>query len=157
MSVINDNVHVDGNLSCLTFTVANNGIPSVCVVHEFPVWLSQKDGIDVADLIQAVHVARKNGTLVDFEVVPIVAPTGGNKAYTVDLQKGNQAGAFATVLSAPVTVDNSKANRQVLTATLSSTSYSDGDTLRIHFATSGTTGSQGQGVIATLRVRENPT
>lgn len=156
MGTINDNLHVAGALSCTTFNPPDVGIGRTKVVHEVIVRYAQDAGADVATKTSPIHIAYKDGAIVGVEVMCITAPIGGDKAFTVDVKKGNQAGAFATILSSVVTVNSSKADREVSAATLSTTTYSDGDSFEVVVTTSGTTGIQGIGLIVTLILGENP-
>ena len=74
---------------------------------------------------------------------------------TVDIKLGSQGVAFATILSGVVTIDNTKANRQVVDGTISTLTAVAGDTLEVVVAASGSTGSQGQGLSVTVTVRED--
>lgn len=159
--------HFDGNLSSKTLTVPVNVIKDAQVasdakigaaklVHQFHVRHSQKDGTDVVTETMVVFNAKAAGTLVRVAVVPIIAPTGGDKAFTVDVQKGNQSTAFATVLSPVVTINNTVANREVKTGTITVAAFAANDTIKVVLTTSGTTGSQGQGVLVQLTVQEDP-
>lgn len=139
-----------------TLNLPEKGVPASKVIHQYAVQYGQAGGTAVVAVTMGLHSSYKDGTIVAVQVTPLVAPTGGDKAFTVDVKKGNQAGAFASVLSAVVTVDNTKADRQVLSGSLSSTSLSAGDTLEVVIATSGTTGTQGQGVLVTVTIQENP-
>lgn len=139
-----------------TLNLPEKAVPASKVIHQYAVHYAQAGGSAVVAATFPVHTSYKDGTLVAVEVTPLVAPTGGDKAFTVDVKKGNQAGAFATVLSSVVTLDNTKADRQVLAANLTTTALADGDTLEVIIAVSGTTGTQGLGVLVTLTIQENP-
>lgn len=104
-----------------------------------------------------IHIVQgDDADLAYVEVVCQTAPTGGNKAFTVDLKWGNQSTAFASALSAVITVDSSVADREVKVGTITTTDYADGDTLQLVITTSGTTGSQGRGCIVTVKGSEDP-
>lgn len=131
-------------------------IAATKLIHQFPVGTAQADGADVASRTEMVHVARGSGTLAEFSVGIGTAPAGGDKQYTVDLQKSTGGGTFASMLSAPITVSTADSSRSKKTATLSVTSYSAGDLLRVVVTASGTTGTQGQGMVAVAFLQENP-
>ena len=131
-------------------------VPASKVIHQYAVHYGQAGGTAVVAVTMGLHTSYKDGTLVAVQVTPLVAPTGGDKAFTVDVKKGNQSSAFASVLAAVITVDNTKADRQVVSGSLSTTALAAGDTLEVVLATSGTTGTQAQGVLVTVTIQENP-
>lgn len=160
-------VRINGNLSARTFSppagcitnasvVASAGIDASKVIHRHAIRYAQASGSDVASATQLVHTFRNTATIVAVEVVTSTAPTGGDKAFTVDVQLGNSSTAFATILSSPVTVNSSTSSRAVTLGTLSTSAAADNDTLQVVIAASGTTGSQGQGVLVSVWVSEEP-
>lgn len=109
----------------------------------------------VAAATVPIHVARAAGEVVSVEVVPLTAPTGGDKAFTVDLKAGNQSTALATLLASALSISNTTADRQVRSATLGGDpTYADGDTLALVIATSGSTGTQASDVVILVTLRE---
>lgn len=132
------------------------GIEATKVVHQHAIKYVQPGGVNVAAATVPLHTFRSSAEIVAAEVVPIVAPNGGDSAYTVDVQKGNQSTPFASVLGAPIGVGDAQADREVVTGSVTTTAAADGDTLQAVVAVSGTTGTQGQGFILTVWVRENP-
>jgi len=140
-------------------TQANAGSPlgASKTVHRHAVRQLQADGADVASQTTLVFVARAACTITDARVRLSTAPTGGNKQFTVDIKKAASGSvSFSTILSAVFTVDNTKSNGQILTGTLSATTMAAGDALQIVITASGSTGSQGQGVLVQITVDENP-
>ena len=122
---------------------------------------AQKTGTVVAAATEEIAIARAGtanttSTILSFEVTCSTVPTGGDLAFTVDLHRSTAEGAFATVLSAPLTFDSSKVARRVYTATLSATTFIDGDIFRVVVTTSGSTGTQGNGLLCELRLDEQP-
>lgn len=156
MPVTNEVWHFGGGVSAASLALPNASLSALMAVHQFPVAYWQASGADVASASVPVHICKEAGSLVAVEVMAVTAPTGGNKQFTVDVQRGNQAGAFSSLLSAVVTIDSSKADRQVVAGSISTSALADGDTLRVVVAASGSTGSQGQGLCVVLAVRENP-
>lgn len=134
----------------------NAGIDATKVIHQHAIRYVQNAGADVTSATSPVHVFRGAADIVAVEVVPLTAPTGGDKAFTVDVKLGNAGDAFASILSGVVTVNSSSAARTIQAGSLSTTTAEDGDTLEVVIAASGSTGSQGQGVIVVVWVREEP-
>lgn len=156
MPVTNEPWHFGNGLSASSLQLPNAGLSALQAVHQFPVHYSQAGGANVASESRPVHICKEAATVAAIEVATVTAPTGGDKQFTVDVQKGNQASTFATILSSVVTIDSSKSDRQVVVATLASSALADGDTLRVVVTASGSTGSQAQGLIVTITLRENP-
>lgn len=156
MASLNEPLVLDTLTVGRTLNLPEKALPASKVIHQYAVQYGQAGGSAVVAVTFPVHTFYRDGTLIAVEVTPLVAPTGGDKAFTVDVQKGNQAGAFATVLSSLVTINNTKADRQVVAGSLSSTAMADGDTLEVIIAVSGTTGTQGLGVLVTITIQENP-
>ena len=137
---------------------AGTGIDATKLEHQFPVRYQQADGSDVADAIVPIHTVNgTTATIVNVDVACIDAPDGGDKAFTVDLKKCNAGTPTpATVLDSVVTISSADADCEVNEATISSASLAAGDTLVVAVATSGSTGNQGQGLIVTVTLREDP-
>jgi hypothetical protein len=125
------------------------------VVQEFARDSRQANGADVASKTELIHTARAAGTIGALKVALTTAPTGGNKKFTVDLQKSTGGGAFATVLSAVVDIDNTDTSLTVVSGTLAASAYVSGDIFAIVWTASGTTGNQGQGAIAEVFFEES--
>lgn len=109
---------------------------------------------EVASVTVPIHVAKHAGTIVSIEVSCITAPTGSD-SFTVDLKKGNQSTAFATVLSGTISYSATQADREVEAGTLVTLTYDAGDTLQL-VITATTTTTQGAGVCVTVVLDENP-
>jgi hypothetical protein len=145
------NVVIDANVSPVAKIQASK------LQHQHAVRHTQVAGADIASKTEDIYIVRGvSGTVVGVQVAASTAPTGGNKLFSVDLLKGSQASAFATLLTGVITYDNTKTNREVASGTLvGSPTVAAGDTLRIVVAASGSTGSQGQGLVVTVQVRED--
>lgn len=150
----------DINLSagCVSDSNVNGSaaIGAAKVIHQFPVSYDQAAGADVASQTRLVHIARGAGTLVEVQVTDSTAPTGGDKQYTVDVKKSTAGGAFASVLTSVVTRSAADTSRVVESATITTASYIADDIYQVVVTASGSTGSQGQGVVVTLWLQENP-
>lgn len=134
------------------------GIDATKLVHQFPVRAVQNGGANVVAATIPLHTFRGAGEIVAAEVVPLVAPAGGTAKYTVDVQKGNVGSAFATILSAPIEVSVAAgvSDREVAEGSLVTTAAADGDTLQAVVAVTAGSGTQGQGFVVTVWIRENP-
>ena len=140
--------------------ITNNEISSAAAIaasktiHRDVATYGQPIAAIVAAATQAVRVARVAGAIKEFRVAWLTAPTGGDKAFTVDLQLSTGGGAFASCLSAVVTVNNSKSDNGTATGTLTTATFAAGDILKVVVATSGSTGTQGYGMIAEVFCEE---
>ena len=164
-TVFPDDLRVNGTFSAQTVNLPNStvqnqhviasaGIEATKLEHQHALKYAQADGADVVSESVAIHHFRATAEIVSVEVVPITAPTGGDKEFTVDVQKGSAGSAFASILTGVVTVDSTSADRTGQAGTISGTTAADGDTLRVVVTASGSTGSQGQGVLVVVTVRE---
>lgn len=151
-------------LSIPNETIENAAIKSDAAIaatklqQQYLLSYQQAPGTNVVAATHLLHIAKGAGELIGLAVRPITAPTGGDLAYTVDIQKAADAsGTWTSLLDAPleVSVAESSANNTIYAGDLVATpTYSAEDTLRIVIALSGSTGSQGQGLIVTATVRE---
>lgn len=136
---------------------AGAAIAATKLQHRHAIGYGQVDGTDVVTATIALHVARGDGQIISVEIRPQTAPTGGDKQYTADIQKGADAGSYSTILSAAIVLNSSSANNTLQAGTLSTTTFSDGDAFEAIITASGSTGSQGQGFVITLNIDENAT
>jgi len=166
MGRIDDDLIINGSFSATTMqipagTVQNDDIAAAAGIsaskceHQYMPTYSQTTGTDVVTATEFIHLAMGAGTIEDFEITPETAPTGGDKQFTVDLQKAsNGSTTYASVLSAVITVSSSSTDGTIQSGTITTSSYADQDRLRIVITASGSTGSQGQGFTCTAKIRE---
>jgi len=162
-------VLIGGNLQANTMTLATSSITDanvasaaaisyLKVTHMLLADYAQDSGADVATKTNAIYCCRSASGAVVFDVAVVVdtAPTGGDKAYTVDVKRSTGGGAFATILTGVVTVNSSSTTRSVNVASITGTTFTlvQGDILQVVVTASGSTGSQGQGVRVVCRIAE---
>ncbi len=168
--LIYNDLHVFGNLSAKTMTVpassvTNNSVSAAAAIaatkleHQFALGYTQVPGAAIVAATQDVHIVHgQTGEVVSFEAAITGAiATGADRTVNVDLQKSTGAGAFATILTATILLDNTDVLRTVNAATISSANLVDGDILRVIITVAGAAGAQGEGLIVTLQLREDPT
>jgi hypothetical protein len=133
------------------------GIVATKLQHQHTLNYRQNDGSDVVAAIVPLMIVRGVAAeVVDIEVVCIDAPSGGDKTFTVDLGVSNAASpAPATILTTPRTYPNATADATVLVGSIATAALAAGDTLVLTVAVSGSTGTQGQGLVVTVTVRED--
>ena len=146
----------DGSITN-TKVAASADIAANKLQHRHAISHSQKDGTDVVSETIMLYIARASGTLARFVVRPRLVPTGGDKQYTVDIQKAvTGSNTWTSLLTAVVTVSSSDTNDVVKGGTLiGSPVYVLNDTIRFVITASGSTGSQGQGVAIEATVDES--
>ncbi len=136
--------------------VAAAGIEATKLQHQHAIVFSESDATTVtAQTIPIYTVSGVSGTIVGIDVACTTAPTGGDLAFTVDLQVGDVSTALATTLSAPVSYSATQSDLEVESGAVTSATLVDGDTLALVIAVSGSTGTQGSGLVVTVTIRED--
>lgn len=161
------NLHVGGALSVgvlnipaqtITDAAVNAGaaIGATKLIHQFPIALPLAG--TVTAFSRLVHIARAAGTIVALEATVVTPATGADRTITIDLLKGSQASAFATVLTSTIGFTNTTLAREVKSAVVNTTlaALADGDILQITGAVAGAAGAQAAELIVTLTLREAP-
>lgn len=168
-TTIPNDLHVQGALSCQTFSppassitnaaiVANAAIAATKVVHRRGLDYCQLASGAIAAETRELHIVYgATGTLIAFKAaITGTIATGADRTVTVDLHKSTGAAAFATVLSATIGFTNASVLRTVVSGTINSTSLVAGDILRIVVTVAGSAGNQALGLVATLTLDEDP-
>ena len=167
-SYIYSNLHVGGAFSCTTMQIpagtvqkedvaAAAGIEATKLEHQHAIHYWQADGTAIAAAIVPIHTVRgATADIMGIDVCCVDAPSGGDLAFSVDLLVADVvAPTPATVLSAPVAYSATQTDCEVESGTIASATLADGDTLLVQVAVTGSTGTQGQGLIVTVTVRED--
>lgn len=133
------------------------GIEASKLEGEYHLSHYQTTGTAVVAAVQDVFIVRgATGTIVSIEAAITGAiATGADRTVTVDLHRSTGGGAFATVLSATIVLDDDSVLRVAEAGTISSDSLLDGDILRIVVTVAGAAGNQGQGLVVTVHIRED--
>lgn len=132
------------------------GIVASKLQHQHSIHYSQADGTAVAAAIVPIYTCRgSTATIVAIEVACIDSPSGGDLKFTVDLQQFAAGDALATRLTGVIDYVNATPDGTVLAGTIDTASLVDGDSLAIVVAVAGSTGTQGEGVVVTVTVRED--
>jgi len=167
---IEGDLYVSGTVTPKLFTPPDGSIDNDAIASGDPIDADklsnrhaqsyfQADGSDVAAAIVPIAVIRgTTGTLKSIEVSCVDAPSGGDKAFTVDLLVADETTPTpASVLSAPVSYSSTQSDCEVEAGTITSADLEVGDTLLVQVAVSGSTGTQGQGLVVTVTWDETPT
>jgi hypothetical protein len=166
-SVLNGDFHFNGALSCKTLVApplsigdaeikAVAAINATKVVHQFPVYVSQAPGSAVIAATSHLHILRAVGEIVSIEAMTPTPATGADRTVSIDLQKSTGGGAFATVLNAPITLNNATTARTPVSGAINSTALIDNDILQLVVTVAGAVGNQAQGLLVAVTLRENP-
>jgi len=135
---------------------ANNRIDAEKIVHRPDLHYSQADGVDVVSETRVLRVCRGDGVIKQVAVRPGVAPDGGDKQYTVDVQKvadGSNVGT--SLLTGVVTITSADTDHTRQLGTLiASPVLEDGEAILVVITVSGATGDQGQGLSVTIGYEE---
>ena len=150
--------HIIGRLSAVSMAVpadsvgsdsvdADDPIQSEKLEHQYTLTHRQPGNV-AAITADKIHIARGAGTIESVQILTHTAPAAAN-SYTVNVKKNG-----TTILSSPVTVDNSTAANDVIDATLSVTTFVAGDYFEVAIVSAAGT-SWGTGLIVQVIIREN--
>ena len=167
-TVFNNDVHIAGALTCRTMSIpagtitdaaiaAGAAIQATKVQQQHVERVSQAPGAAVVAQTVDVHLAAAAGVVVSIEAVVTGAiATGADRQVSIDLQLGNAADAFATILTAPIVLDDATVLRTVVAGAINTADFVDGDVLRVVITVAGAAGNQAQGLIVSVVIREAP-
>lgn len=110
----------------------------------------------VALASELLHISQASGTIVGFEAIITTQATGADRTVNVDLQKSTGGGAFASITTTDVEIDDTTVILTPVAAVISNTSLADGDILRAVVTVAGSAGAQAAGLLVTLTLREDP-
>lgn len=106
----------------------------------------------------AIHFAYGAGSISHVWINPCTSPTGGDLQYTVDVKKSSDGSSTKTsILSAAVTISSADASDTQQAATVTTSTFAAKDILWVVITTSGSTGTQGTGLVVSVGIIENPT
>lgn len=136
---------------------ATAAIAASKLIHQFPVSVELAEAsTNVAAITKLIHIVNgATGTVANFDVAINAAMTG-DRTVSIDLQKSTGAGAFASVLSAAISLSSSTAAKTATAGTISSASVVATDIFQIVVTLGGSTGTIAQGLVATVFFTEDP-
>jgi hypothetical protein len=166
-SRVEGGLYINGNLGALSITYPAGGITDAAVAVGAGIQANKLVRHDAAEFVidaattiaattRSVHIVRGTvGTLVAFKAAITGAiATGSDRTVTVDLQKSTGGGAFATVLSAPITFTHSSTLLTVSSATISTAPTAANDILAVVITVAGSASAQATGLHATATFEE---
>ena len=172
MNKIEGTVHFPGTVSIGSYfyppagSINNDAISSSAtqriaaskVVHQFTL-TRQPFGpaTTISAITELLHSVRgAAGTAIGLEVSVVTPATGADRTVSIDLQKSTGGGAFATILTTPLVLNNATAALTPQSAVIASSSLSDGDILRVVITVAGAAGNQAIGLLLALVLQEDP-
>lgn len=126
--------------------------------HQHHVGYHQDDGSDIVAATAPIYICRgASGTTVAIQISCADAPSGGDKAFSVDLYKSDVVTGepAVTILNAPIAYSATQTDFEVEVGVVDTAALTVGDTLLVVVAVSGSTGTQGQGLQVSVTVRED--
>ena len=133
-------------------------IPAAKEVARFAKDHRQAAGADVAAQAEIVHVAARAGVVASIEAAVDAAPTGGDKAVTIDIKKSTGGAAWASILTAAIVINAATSSRVAVAGVIDAAkaAYAAGDLFEVVATVSGATGDQAQGLAVTVFFEERP-
>lgn len=156
-----DGINVNTTFSAPAGSVTNTMISSNTEIvaekleHQHAFHHSQTSTVTAAT--EYVHIVRNTGEVVAVEAAVTEVLPSGDYQISVDVQKSTGAGSFSTILSATIDLTSGSTLRTPVAGTISATGLVDNDLLRVVVTVSGSSGSQGQGLLVTITTRESTT
>lgn len=139
-------------------TLTTDRLAYTKAVHYSQKVLSIAPATTVTTQTVAIHMAYGAATISHVWIRPATAPAGGDLKYTVDIQKAaDGSGSLSSVLSAAVEISSADSSNTQQAGTVSSASLAAKDVLYVVITTSGSTGTQGTGLVVSVGISENPT
>ncbi len=164
---LNEDLHINGSLSAQTTILSDGCVDEDAVLagqnisadkfqRKFSLSHYQATSGAVVAAIQDVHIARATGEVVAIEAaITGTIATGADRTVTVQVHRSTAGGAFASILTAAVILDNTSVLYVMEAGTVNSGTFIDGDILRIVITVAGVAGNQALGLICCLTVKEN--
>lgn len=163
MSVINDNLHINGQLSCENFTppascVTDNSVSTTAaidpdkLINRFRRGHAQVHGTAGTTQRIPIHIAKFAGTITGARAAMSVKPVG-DSTHSIQLKKNG-----SNILSSAIVMDSGNTNYVLEeTAGYTSTSYAAGDFFEADITATAGTGTLGQGLMFDVQFDEATT
>lgn len=168
-SRLEGDVYVNGNLQAKTLTLPSGTVTNAMVasgaaiaqtklIGEYRQVYRQVAGTAIVAAAKWEFDIIRGATATVLQFAAAITDTlpSGDHAVTVDLHKGNAGGAFASILTAPITLDSGNALRTAVAATIATAALVADDILRVVVAVSGASGAQGEGLVVAMTLSEDP-
>jgi len=136
---------------------ANAAIEVTKMRHRYKEILNIGSTIEVTAILFPVATIEAAGSIESFEVFPpsVPTPSPDTIGYSIDLEKSTGGSTFVSILAAALTIGASDTDKVIRAATITTSTLSDGDALQIRVLLTGSSGTQGKGMVATARWNES--
>lgn len=168
MAVVNEvigDLNVRGRVTAQSVTLPSSSVSNSQVAAGAAIAASKLEGEykynysqtgAVANTTQYFNVVRgTTGEIVAIEVALTEVIPSGDKTVTIDLQNGDASTAFTTVLSGTIALNSSSVLRTPVAGTITSGDTADGDILKLTVTTGGSTGTDPEGLVISVILRED--
>lgn len=144
-----------GEMEVATGSVEDNSVKSNADIattklqHRNSFVYNQPPGTDIVSETELFRIAKSTGEIVSVKIRPAAVPATGDKQYTVDIQKAaNGSDVWVSQLTSVLTISSVDAAHTIQEGILIATpSYVENEVFRIVITASGSTGTQGQGLL----------
>lgn len=161
-SIVNQDMHVRGTFSCERLvapagSISNDAIGAAAGVadsklqHRHVLVHSQ---IEIAAATQNLLAMRFDGEVLAIEAA-ITDAIVADRTITIDLQKSTGGGAFASILSTELVLDDASVLRELVAGVIQDADLLAGDILRLTVVVAFGLVVSGAGLLVTVTVREN--
>jgi len=160
--------HIAGTLTAARVTLPDStvtnasvaggaGIAATKLEHQFPIRYQQQPGSNVAAATEDIHIVYgATGDVVAVHAALNGVIPSGDRTAVVDLQKSTGGGAFATILTGTITLDSANTIRVAEAGTLTAgAACVVGDILRVVITVGGSSGTNPQGLVVRVVMRED--
>lgn len=150
---------VSGNFSCGTLKLPTGAVSDASVsagaaisapklVHVISKTYQQNQNAAVVADTQYAHIVN-GATCTVYAVNAAVdtVATGADRTVTVDLQRSTAGGAFASILTTPLVLNNANVARTMVSAALATTTLTQKDLLKWVISVAGSAGNQASGLV----------
>ena len=164
-SFFTEDLHVQGDLSCMTFNAPANSVNNAAIQsaadvdaskleHQYQPAYTQNGTTTAAAAQSVIHVAKSAGTIIGFSCSCRTKMTAGgsdDRSVTFDFKKNG-----TSVLSAAVVLSkaNLTADMLLIDGTINTSAYVADDVLEFTVAIAGSVGTQALGPFAFAVLRE---
>jgi hypothetical protein len=116
------------------------------LLHRVPLKHTQAGAVVAAT--ELLSIAYCSGTVASFKAAIVTPATGADRTVTIDIQKSSGGGAFASILTAPLVLNNAAvALTPVDLSLVASPTILEDDILQLVVTVAGAAGAQAIGLI----------
>lgn len=150
--VLPEDTVVDANVNSAAAIAASK------LQHQHPISVQiADDATAVAAGDQLLHICRSTGEFYDLRAAVVTVATGADRTVTIDVHKSTGGGAFATILTTTIVLDDDSTALTPVAAVVDATKSAlvAGDILKLVWTVAGSAGNQAIGCVATANIIED--